>query len=370
MKDRSYLLLSFLVILSLLVPRSIAEDCNGNGIDDVTDIRSGELDCDEDGILDSCQLAENESLDVNKNNFLDRCEGHCNETFGCDDNGLCFNGLCYCYPGYSGIHCSNRDPCFRKDCGTGSCDVHSGSCVCPNGLTGERCQLKDCGPNGFHSTEQNVCMCIPGYEGSLCNECSIDKRTSKNETFVCCPTENTLIPYILVSLRNGGLIPNVDNFIKRSKCVMPDLILLDCNCRLLLTAQSDQHVSNAESYLRNSVLNYNQPRSIGRVIEILVKNVHEERIESFTQQQSISSKTGFALFITAVCLVILGCIIFLVIAIRALQNGHLSQVPNEPSREVKKSISTPKKGGANLDLVREFVNPNKHAKNKPKKINP
>lgn len=50
-------------------------DCNGNGIDDATDIANDpSLDCDGNDQIDSCEIADNPSLDANGNGVLDVCE--------------------------------------------------------------------------------------------------------------------------------------------------------------------------------------------------------------------------------------------------------------------------------------------------------
>ncbi|MHC4416910.1 MAG: M12 family metallo-peptidase, partial [Planctomycetota bacterium] len=76
----------------------IADDCNGNGVDDATDIALGSADddngngvpdscedCNGNGILDSEEIAGNESLDLNGNGILDECEPDCNENTVPDD---------------------------------------------------------------------------------------------------------------------------------------------------------------------------------------------------------------------------------------------------------------------------------------------
>jgi DNA-binding beta-propeller fold protein YncE len=76
----------------------IADDCNGNGIDDAADIGIGGSDddngngvpdecedCNGNDILDSLDISGNESLDLNDNGIPDECEPDCNENTVPDD---------------------------------------------------------------------------------------------------------------------------------------------------------------------------------------------------------------------------------------------------------------------------------------------
>jgi hypothetical protein len=63
----------------------------------------------------------------------------------CSNNGYCFNGKCYCKPGYQGKDCSsiiNKKSCIN-DCNgdNGKCD-EKGVCLCSNGFSGVDCSIK------------------------------------------------------------------------------------------------------------------------------------------------------------------------------------------------------------------------------------
>ncbi|MEM9065909.1 MAG: GC-type dockerin domain-anchored protein [Planctomycetota bacterium] len=61
------------------------EDCNGDGVADIEQ-SFGLVDCNQDGLIDSCQIAEDPLLDCDLNGVIDVCE----TTVGndCDSNGL------------------------------------------------------------------------------------------------------------------------------------------------------------------------------------------------------------------------------------------------------------------------------------------
>jgi subtilisin-like proprotein convertase family protein len=66
-----------------------APDCNGNGILDVCDLALGSsLDCDGDGVPDDCQLAEGISFDCNGNGLLDTCDIAAGTSPDCNSTGI------------------------------------------------------------------------------------------------------------------------------------------------------------------------------------------------------------------------------------------------------------------------------------------
>ena len=88
-------------------------------------------------------------------------------------HGICVDGLCECYGGYSGDSCEILSgPCYGIDCGDhGSCV--SGDCVCTSGYTGVNCELEpppcygiDCGDHG--NCVDGDCICTDGFTGIFC----------------------------------------------------------------------------------------------------------------------------------------------------------------------------------------------------------
>jgi len=55
----------------------------------------------------------------------------------CNNNGLCKYGQCFCYPGWKGVDCSQKDTCPHNCSGKGICD--HGKCVCNNGSKNADC---------------------------------------------------------------------------------------------------------------------------------------------------------------------------------------------------------------------------------------
>ena len=63
----------------------------------------------------------------------------------CSNNGYCFNGICYCIPGFKGSDCSiNKNPikkCPNKCSNNGKCQ-NNGICLCNNTFSGLDCSIK------------------------------------------------------------------------------------------------------------------------------------------------------------------------------------------------------------------------------------
>lgn len=65
-----------------------ALDCNNNMVIDSCELIMNPLiDCDNNGMIDECEIASNPTLDCNNNGTLDDCEISANPTIDCDDNG-------------------------------------------------------------------------------------------------------------------------------------------------------------------------------------------------------------------------------------------------------------------------------------------
>ncbi|KAM7384829.1 hypothetical protein PAMA_011946 [Pampus argenteus] len=89
------------------------------------------------------------------------CPGNCN------DNGRCVNGQCVCDPGFTGTDCSQRhcpDNCNNR----GRCV--KGKCVCNSGFTGPSCSDESC-PGNCNKRGRCIngqCVCNPGFIGPDC----------------------------------------------------------------------------------------------------------------------------------------------------------------------------------------------------------
>ena len=67
------------VVVYLNDPAPSSADCDGNGVLDACELaESDDLDCDRNGIIDSCDLAEHPDADCNANGLPDACEVDCN----------------------------------------------------------------------------------------------------------------------------------------------------------------------------------------------------------------------------------------------------------------------------------------------------
>ena len=64
----------------------LVSDCNNNSIPDSCDIDTGEVDCDLDGVLDSCELTAASGFDCNANGVLDNCDIASGVATDCDGN--------------------------------------------------------------------------------------------------------------------------------------------------------------------------------------------------------------------------------------------------------------------------------------------
>jgi len=83
------------------IPFCIGLDCNGNGIDDGTDMANCPPatpwcdDCNGNGYLDECDIyPEGPSSDGNGNGIPDECEGGCTVDEDCDDASVCTDDEC------------------------------------------------------------------------------------------------------------------------------------------------------------------------------------------------------------------------------------------------------------------------------------
>ncbi|KAI6653592.1 Neurogenic locus notch-like protein 1 [Oopsacas minuta] len=144
-----------------------------------------------------CEIDINECMPepcMNNGTCLDQINDYnctcVNEWMGknCSECGLtCNNGLqnsncsvCVCDPGFTGNMCeTNIDDCEPEPCmNNGTCldQINDYNCTCVNEWMGKNCS--DCGltcNNGQQNLDCSICICNPGYTGSMCeidiNEC-------------------------------------------------------------------------------------------------------------------------------------------------------------------------------------------------------
>eukprot|EP00064_Thunnus_orientalis_P011648 superscaffoldBa00001700_g11679 len=119
------------------------------------------------------------------------CPGNCN------NNGKCVNGQCVCDPGFTGPKCLQRscpDNCNNQGrCVNGNCNNKgrcvNGQCVCDDGFAGQDCSEKAC-PNNCSNRGKCVngkCVCDVGFAGPDCaakacpNNCNNKGRCVKGK---------------------------------------------------------------------------------------------------------------------------------------------------------------------------------------------
>merc|ERR1712227_116678 len=98
---------------------------------------------------------------------------------GCLNGGACSEGGCVCPEGTSGEFCEIVDPCVPNPCQNGgSCS--EGDCTCPDGFEGVDCETKSvdlCDPNPCEnggSCKAGECTCPEGFTGESCETKVVD----------------------------------------------------------------------------------------------------------------------------------------------------------------------------------------------------
>jgi len=81
----------------------------------------------------------------------------------CMNGGVCFEGVCTCAKGWTGVHCKTDDLCTPNPCQNGGA-CKQGVCTCTGGWKGSRCTEKDVDPGfGFQlgsSSEEKDDRCL------------------------------------------------------------------------------------------------------------------------------------------------------------------------------------------------------------------
>ena len=101
------------------------------------------------------------------------------ENIRCLNEGVCNNGTCDCPSGYTGNRCQTKinpeNPCQNITCLNGGV-CRDGNCDCPSGYTGSRCQTKVSPANPCQNISclnggvcrDGNCDCPSGYTGDRC----------------------------------------------------------------------------------------------------------------------------------------------------------------------------------------------------------
>ncbi|KAK9712540.1 Laminin G domain [Popillia japonica] len=170
----------------------------------------------------------------------------CDSNVQCEPYGNCINNKCTCNPEYAGVYPNCKIDCTKSPCKNGGSCIDTYNCVCPSGFSGDRCEEKtgDCsilpcinggtcklGPNGYVCecpthwmgdrcerqytqcdtnrclnngickmdliTREQICQCLPGYEGHFCQTC-LKADCLPVRTDICasnpCPQNANCIP--------------------------------------------------------------------------------------------------------------------------------------------------------------------------------
>merc|ERR1712216_117403 len=145
----------------------------------------------------------------------------------CSGHGYCYNGTCYCRPGWTGMDCATATcmnacnyhgtcinmtcqcdegwtylDCSQRACpddcsGNGMCDGWKGECHCYGGYAGDNCASRCPGVggqkcSGHGKCNNGTCFCSPGWSGYDCNsrpclyDCS-NHGYCNNGTCLCYP---------------------------------------------------------------------------------------------------------------------------------------------------------------------------------------
>ncbi|MEK6676753.1 MAG: hypothetical protein AABZ47_14005 [Planctomycetota bacterium] len=136
-------------------------DCNTNGVLDVCDIANGASpDCNLNQVPDECDLAQGTSLDCSGNGVPDECD-----QFVCDDGNLCTDDTCNgtdCVFANNTRACDDGLFCNGLDtCAGGTCSAHGGNPCASGGECADACNeaADHCfDPSGTACTDDgNVC---------------------------------------------------------------------------------------------------------------------------------------------------------------------------------------------------------------------
>ena len=90
---------------------------------------------------------------------------------GCSQRGECWEGSCFCDPGWAGDDCAREVTCEGGCSGHGTCAY--GLCYCDPGWEGPDCEVLVPCPgqcSGHGECLGARCFCAPGWRGAACEE--------------------------------------------------------------------------------------------------------------------------------------------------------------------------------------------------------
>jgi len=150
-------LVNLQVVTTSLAARCL-RGCSGHG----TCGTAGYCNCEMPWAGRDCSLHLNflqDSFEGSWSACIDSCSGH----------GTCSEGVCSCFPGWTGTTCAIQDHC-PPDCRNSGGTCISGMCVCKIGSFGPGCQDQicpnDCGGHGI--CMNSFCYCVHGWRGLQC----------------------------------------------------------------------------------------------------------------------------------------------------------------------------------------------------------
>ena len=119
---------------------------------------------------------------------LNSCKDNCKD-INCLNYGICVDGTCDCPEGYSGEKCEIND-CDDITCENNGVCVN-GECRCPEGYSGDNCEIAPPPPpcenviceNGG-VCDNGTCNCPDGYEGTNC-ENTASKKFQGEYNVIC-----------------------------------------------------------------------------------------------------------------------------------------------------------------------------------------
>ena len=95
---------------------------------------------------------------------------------GCSQRGICWEGRCFCDPGWGGDDCAIEQACKPGLATHGACSLHGvcayGVCFCDPGFEGEACETVVPCPgqcSGHGECHAARCYCEPGWHGEACD---------------------------------------------------------------------------------------------------------------------------------------------------------------------------------------------------------
>ena len=120
----------------------------------------------------------------------------------CLNGGSCLpaDGSCICPVGFTGERCESSEFCASEPCmNGGTCLPADGSCICPVGFTGERCESSDfcasepCMNGGTCLPADGSCICPVGFTGERCESSDFCASEPCMNGGTCLPADGSCI---------------------------------------------------------------------------------------------------------------------------------------------------------------------------------